>query len=86
MITDQEGWNRLAEEQPELYTPNKLPFYKDNVLEEPAPELARVKSTASSPLKLFDMNRTEVDHDVKNLLYDEQTRQIAFPENEALLV
>ena len=46
----------------------------------------RKKSTIQDAHKLFDMDKVEVDPEVKELLYDEATQQIAYPEDEAILV
>ena len=97
VMTEQETWNLLAKDRPDLYTPNKLPFFKPDQEEgidarpgSPAKpdviRMQRVKSTTSEAQKLFDMNRTEVDTEVKNLLYDEQSQSIACSEDEAILV
>ena len=48
--------------------------------------MRKVKSNASGAQKLFDMERTEIDQGVKELLYDEKENKIAFPEDEAFLL
>ena len=35
---------------------------------------------------MFDMDRIEVDHQVRELLYDEKDKSIAFDEDKALLM
>ena len=40
----------------------------------------------SAAYQLHDMNKTEIDSSVREMLYCEETRDIKYPENEAFLM
>lgn len=81
---NEQNW-QLAQDRPDLYIPNKLPFFKpgdDNALEE-----------QNDAIKLIRLHRAqshysthqEQDSEVKDLLLDDQNT-ISFPSQEAILL